>query len=302
MLAGGYLGLWVLIFSAPDHVLDGTNWAFAKRDLVQQQHLVISLLSVAGGCLEILWTLCGAIQPGRLTFRHHSWHLLWFLNMSSAGIMFLVHPQHREGTPVHTFLGMCMAWAACFLMLSKIKGFPPNIDEDFTILLSGISQLIVVFLLLVYKEEPQEIHTGVDIKCHGAWPITIFGYSFASFTFGLIILRMLQHLFPSCFRTFTNLQIIFCNFLDVTIICLEAAYSFISHRFLALSVPCQCCCPHSNYERCETQDSEEFELGVEGYHPESPEDELEEEKEYNGKQSTGTYDEGQQEESDAALP
>jgi len=99
--AGSYLGLWVLIFSAPEHVLDGLVWSYAERDLVQQQHLAISCLAVTGGVLEILWAVCGSPQRGGLSFRHDGWHVLWAMNEAMIGVLFLIHPQH-SGPRCHT--------------------------------------------------------------------------------------------------------------------------------------------------------------------------------------------------------
>ena len=78
MLGSGYLGVWVLFLAArPSRIASGLNWSFAKRDLVQQQHLVISLLGVTAGLLEVLWGGLGRIGGGRLSFRWGNWHVAW---------------------------------------------------------------------------------------------------------------------------------------------------------------------------------------------------------------------------------
>jgi len=132
--AGSYLGLWVLIFSAPEHVLDGLVWSYAERDLVQQQHLAISCLAVTGGVLEILWAVCGSPQRGGLSFRHDGWHVLWAMNEAMIGVLFLIHPQHSgpRGVVIHTSLGMCMAYAAMFLMVLVSSDAAPNMMKEST--------------------------------------------------------------------------------------------------------------------------------------------------------------------------
>jgi len=154
--------------------------------------------------LEILWWLGGRVRHNGITFRHDFWHVLWALNASMIGVMFLTHPQHNEkrGVLIHTFLGLSMAWAAMFLMVSKIKGFPPNLEEDFTIVMAGSAQLIASSLLVAFRESPETLHHGIDIRCHGAWPLTVAGYVLAFLSVGVIVLHVIRGRYPSCFNKY----------------------------------------------------------------------------------------------------
>mmetsp|Transcript_11371 Transcript_11371/g.27981 ORF Transcript_11371/g.27981 Transcript_11371/m.27981 type:complete len:415 (-) Transcript_11371:102-1346(-) len=259
-LAGAYLGLWVLFFCAPDHISDGQIYAYASRDLVQQQHLAISSLAITAGVLEILWWGGGNIGRGRLSFRHDGWHVLWCMNASMIGVMFLVHPQHDaiRGTVIHTFLGLSMAWAACFLMVSKIKGFPPDLERDFTVIMAGSAQIIACSLLIAYKEPPQEVHYGTEKHCHGAWPITVAAYALALISQVGILGRVGAHRYPTCFECLCG------GLLDNLLMCCD---SFCTSGVRCTEICLECfrkvfCRPcsyilgmqnsHRGYEQCET--------------------------------------------------
>ncbi|GAB5360977.1 hypothetical protein AAMO2058_000674700 [Amorphochlora amoebiformis] len=201
-VAGLYLGLWAVFFCAPENVASGLVWEFARKDLVQQQHLAISALSIVGGLLEILWSVCGSRAEGnRVTFKAHVWHVIWCCNASMAGIMFLTHPQHHEArrVTVHIFLGLSMAWAAFFMTISKIKNFPPSLEQDYTVIMAGLCQIVACLLLISYSEHRDTVHYGILRSCHGAWGVTILGFLVASLSIWLIALHVVWSLYPAAF-------------------------------------------------------------------------------------------------------
>jgi len=84
--------------------------------------------------------------------------------------------------------------------VSKIKGFPPSIDEDFTVMMAGTAQVIACALLVAYREPPEEVHKGVNKWCNGAWPLTIGAYCLAFVSQGIILTHIGWNRYPSLFN------------------------------------------------------------------------------------------------------
>ena len=110
LLMGGYLLVWLFVLMYPTDVV--ALFAYSTSDLLQLQHLSISLLLLTAGWVE----LCQS--QGWLT--HPQWNVLWSICMLYVGLVFFAHEQHSYWATVqHISLGLAMVCGA--LLFGRVK-------------------------------------------------------------------------------------------------------------------------------------------------------------------------------------
>mmetsp|Transcript_21720 Transcript_21720/g.28107 ORF Transcript_21720/g.28107 Transcript_21720/m.28107 type:complete len:366 (+) Transcript_21720:117-1214(+) len=152
MSAGVFLGCW--IFALP-----GANINLIKSDLVQLQHLAMAFLLITAGLCELFY----------LQIAHSLWlHDLWFLNLTSVGILFLSHPHHQFkedafSIVLHVALGFCFIFGSFFavsikkfhhycLAMPRTNNLSWGKESYIQVILAGIFFGTAALLLVAFRE------------------------------------------------------------------------------------------------------------------------------------------------------
>ena len=110
LLMGGYLLAWLFLLMYPADLV--ALFAYSTSDLLQLQHLSISLLLLVAGWVELCQSL------GWLT--HPQWNVIWSICMLYVGLVFFAHEQHTYWATVqHISLGLAMVCGA--LLFGRVK-------------------------------------------------------------------------------------------------------------------------------------------------------------------------------------
>ena len=171
MILGAYLLMWCFVLLQPSEIEQ--LWAYSTRDLLQIQHIAISLCALCCGAIEV--------GIGKYKLYHEQWHVLWCLNMCCIGMIFMVHPQADfSGSSTHTMLGFFIVFGSIFFLAEKWKGFPEDLYESWNIVIAGGLYLFAASQLLQFKEHHKGGHGGVpgqhrgyNLRCHHGTPVTL---------------------------------------------------------------------------------------------------------------------------------
>ena len=119
VLMGGYLLLWLFVLMYPSDVV--ALFEYSTSDLLQLQHLSISLLLLVAGWVELCQSLGWLIHP--------QWNVLWSICMLYVGLVFFAHEQHSYWATVqHISLGLAMVCGA--LLFGRVKeGLGDELNE-----------------------------------------------------------------------------------------------------------------------------------------------------------------------------
>jgi hypothetical protein len=86
---------------------------YITTDFKQLQHAGIFYFLMVAGTVQILFGFRLLVSP--------AWNILWWLNCSFMGLLFLTHPQAMmHNSAQHTFLGTFLVYAPFFMMLVKV--------------------------------------------------------------------------------------------------------------------------------------------------------------------------------------
>lgn len=161
--AGCYLLAWVFWLVSPR---PAANFDLAHRDLIQTQHIAISLNLLAAGVAEL-----------------RAEHRLWLANVAAIALVFLGHPQRTPlATTQHSIIGYSLLIGAYLLAQEKERGFPHHsLDAPLAACFVGLSCLV----LLAYQEPAEDgYHRPFPLDiCQPGADAALFGVTTACFTF-----------------------------------------------------------------------------------------------------------------------
>ena len=133
-----------------------------------------------------------------LQSRTSHWHALYCVNMMLVGLLFLLHPQQsKEGTALHIYLGLSLVLGSAAFHTSKKMGFPSSLREDWYLVLGGFFYSLAFAFLVFFEEKHAEHHTGHNIECQPAWPLTVGAWVWS---LGSSLLSVSLLIYSSCCR------------------------------------------------------------------------------------------------------